>query len=67
MGARCPHSACGACRHPWQPGPQLPCALRRAGALQERKRELTRAAFDKRTADGTRQMQIDDIKLLMDM
>ncbi|KXZ51801.1 hypothetical protein GPECTOR_11g243 [Gonium pectorale] len=35
--------------------------------LQERKRELAAAAFDKRSAEENRQMRIDDVKLLMDL
>ncbi|EFJ52656.1 hypothetical protein VOLCADRAFT_115608 [Volvox carteri f. nagariensis] len=35
--------------------------------LQERKRELANAAFDRRSAEQNRQMRIDDVKLLMDL
>ncbi|PNH04748.1 putative SWI/SNF-related matrix-associated actin-dependent regulator of chromatin [Tetrabaena socialis] len=35
--------------------------------LQERKRELANAAFDRRSADENRQMRIDDVRLLMSL
>ncbi|GLC34103.1 hypothetical protein PLESTB_000837700 [Pleodorina starrii] len=35
--------------------------------LQERKRELANAAFDRRSAEENRRMRIDDVKLLMDL
>ncbi len=35
--------------------------------LQERKRELGRAAFEKRTAEELQRMRLGDIRLLMEL
>ncbi len=35
--------------------------------LQQQKKQLLQAAFERRTADEQRQMRINDIKLLMDL
>jgi hypothetical protein len=69
-------ATCSCVSSPGSPADSSCCLLRyvaegtieeRMLALQERKRQLGKAAFDRRSAEQLQRMRTDDIRLLMEL